>query len=193
LIVHALGGLVLASLRIAHAICAPPVKVTVHVPHYAMSVATLIALAAGEIVMDRRAVLGPVDPQVGAFPAVSVPAAVGRKSIDRVEDRTLILTDIAEKAIARVKGAVKQLLLEHIDEVDAERAATRLSTGSWTHDHSLTADVAKLLGLPVSKELDPMFYDQTRLYPQPVRQHAAVECLPTRCKREEEPPVRSKS
>lgn len=193
LIVHAPGGLVLASLQIAHAIGAHPAKVTVHVPHYAMSGATLIALAADEIVMDRHAVLGPVDPQVGTYPAASVLAAVGRKSIDRVEDRTLILADIAEKAIAQVKGAVKQLLLDHMNEADAERAATMLSTGTWTHDHPLTADVAKLLGLPVSMDLDPMFYDLMRLYPQPVRQHAAVEYLPTRREREGQPAVRSKS
>lgn len=69
--------------------------------------------------------------------------AVVRKSIDRVEDRTLILADIAEKAIAQAKGAVKQSLIEHMKEADAERAATMLSIGAWTHDHPLTADVAK--------------------------------------------------
>lgn len=178
LIVHAPGGLVLASLQIAHALSAHPAKVTVHVPHYAMSGATLIALAADEIVMDDHAVLGPVDPQVASFPAASVLAAVNRKSIDRVEDRTLILADIAEKAIAQVRGAVKQLLLEHMPEAQAERAATMLSTGTWTHDHPLTADVARLLGLPVVKDLDPMIYDLMRLFPQPVRQQSAVEYLP---------------
>lgn len=55
-----------------------------------------------------------------------------------------------------------------------------LSTGTWTHDHPLTADVARLLGLPVVKDLDPMIYDPMRLYPQPVRQQAAVEYLPER-------------
>lgn len=192
LIVHAPGGLVLASLQIAHAISAHPAKVTVHVPHYAMSGATLIALAADEIVMDRHAVLGPVDPQVGSFPAASILAVVDRKNIDRLDDRTLILADIAEKAIAQVKGAVKQLLLEHMSEPDAERTATMLSTGTWTHDHPLTADVAKLLGLPVSIELDPMIYDLMRLYPQPVRQQAAVEYLPTRRESEARQAVRGK-
>lgn len=179
LIVHAPGGLVLASLQIAHALSAHPAKVTVHVPHYAMSGATLIALAADEVVMDDHAVLGPVDPQVASFPAASVLAAVNRKSVDRVDDRTLILADIAEKAIAQVRGAVKQLLVEHMPEAEAERAATMLTTGTWTHDHPLTADVARLLGLPVVKDLDPMIYDLMRLFPQPVRQQSAVEYLPS--------------
>ena len=41
------------------------------VPHYAMSGGTLIAMAAQEIIMDRNAVLGPVDPQIGGVAAVA--------------------------------------------------------------------------------------------------------------------------
>lgn len=37
---------------------------------------TLIALAADEIVMCEHAVLGPVDPQLGQYPAASILAAV---------------------------------------------------------------------------------------------------------------------
>ncbi|BAU48831.1 hypothetical protein SVA_2281 [Sulfurifustis variabilis] len=178
LVVHAPGGLVLAALQIASAINAHPARVTVHIPHYAMSGATLIALAADEIVMDDHAVLGPVDPQVGGFPAASVLAAVDRKSPNEVDDQTLILADVAEKAIAQVKGAVKTLLREHMADPDAEHVATLLSTGTWTHDYPITADVGRMLGLPIKKDLDPLFYDLMRLYPQPVRQQPAVEYLP---------------
>ena len=66
LIVHTPGGLVLAAGQIAHALRRHRAKVTVFVPHYAMSGGTLISLAADEIVMDPNAVLGPVDPQLGA-------------------------------------------------------------------------------------------------------------------------------
>jgi ClpP class serine protease len=180
LIVHAPGGLALASLQIAHVIRAHPAKVTVHVPHYAMSGATLIALAADEIVMDDHAVLGPVDPQVGSYPAASILAAVARKNPDEVDDQTLILADLAEKAIAQTQGAVKTLLLDHMPEADAERIAVTLSGGTWTHDHPLTAEVARLLGLPVVAGLDPAVYELMRLYPQPVRQQPAVEYLPSR-------------
>ncbi len=180
LIVHAPGGLVLASLQIAHAIAAHPGKVTVHVPHYAMSGATLIALAADEIVMDDHAVLGPVDPQVGPYPAASILAAVARKHVDELDDQTLILADVAEKAVAQVKGAVMGLLAAHMNEEDAERVAGMLTTGTWTHDHPLTADVARMLGLPVVKGIDPAIYELMRLYPQPVRQQPSVEYLPSR-------------
>jgi hypothetical protein len=57
LILHTPGGLVLASEQIARALLEHKGKVTVFVPHYAMSGGTLIALAADEIVMDPNAVL----------------------------------------------------------------------------------------------------------------------------------------
>jgi ClpP class serine protease len=72
LIVHTPGGLVLAAGQISHALRRHRAKVTVFVPHYAMSGGTLIALSADEIVMDPNAVLGPVDPQLGQSPAASV-------------------------------------------------------------------------------------------------------------------------
>jgi len=70
LILHTPGGLVLAALQIARALSDHKAKVTVFVPHYAMSGGTLISLAADEIVMCRHSVLGPVDPQIGQYPAV---------------------------------------------------------------------------------------------------------------------------
>ena len=79
LILHTPGGLVLAAEQIAKALAEHKGKVTVFIPHYAMSGGTLIAMAAAEIVMDRNAVLGPVDPQIGAFAAASILRAVAIK------------------------------------------------------------------------------------------------------------------
>src|SRR6266571_687716 len=50
LVLHTPGGLVLAATQIARAVFKHKGKVTVFVPHYAMSGGTLIALAADEIV-----------------------------------------------------------------------------------------------------------------------------------------------
>jgi ClpP class serine protease len=72
IVLHTPGGLVLASLQIARAIHKHPGKVTVFVPHYAMSGGTLIALAANEIVMSEYAVIGPADPQIGEYPGASI-------------------------------------------------------------------------------------------------------------------------
>ena len=79
LVLHTPGGLVLAAEQIAYSLKRRPGKVTVFVPHYAMSGGTLIALAADEIVMDENAVLGPVDPQVGQYPAASILQVVSQK------------------------------------------------------------------------------------------------------------------
>src|SRR5713101_8334467 len=72
IVLHTPGGLVLAALQIARAIHKHKGKVTAFVPHYAMSGGTLIALAADEIIMSEDAVLGPVDPQLGQYPAASI-------------------------------------------------------------------------------------------------------------------------
>ena len=101
ILLHTPGGLVLATEQIAHAIRKHPAKVTVFVPHYAMSGGTLLALAADEIVMDINAVLGPVDPQLGKYPAASILNAVSQKVINEVDDETLILADMAKKQLTK--------------------------------------------------------------------------------------------
>src|SRR5712691_5000782 len=98
LILHTPGGLVLAAEQIAKALVEHKGKVTVFVPHYAMSGGTLIALTADEVVMDPNAVLGPVDPQLGDMPAASIVRVVAAKEPAQIDDRFLVLADIAEKA-----------------------------------------------------------------------------------------------
>ncbi|RMD93513.1 MAG: hypothetical protein D6811_04745, partial [Alphaproteobacteria bacterium] len=72
IILHTPGGMVIAATQIARAVKAHEGKVTVFVPHFAMSGGTLIALAADEIVMSPHATLGPVDPQLGQTAAASL-------------------------------------------------------------------------------------------------------------------------
>lgn len=179
LILHTPGGLVLASLQIARAIQKHPGKVTVFVPHYAMSGGTLIALAADEIVMSPHAVLGPVDPQLGQVPAASVLAAVRRKPVDKVEDETLILADQAEKAITQVRAAVADLLSDKMPADKANELAAILAEGTWTHDYPITYEQARQLGLPVSDQIPDSVLQLMALYPQPVRQQPSVEYIPT--------------
>src|SRR5881296_2991061 len=120
IVLHTPGGLVLAALQIARAIHKHQGKVTAFVPHYAMSGGTLIALAADEIVMSEYAVLGPVDPQLGQYPAASILKAVARKPVAEVEDGTLILADQAEKALSQVQASVRELLADKCPREKAE-------------------------------------------------------------------------
>jgi ClpP class serine protease len=178
LILHTPGGLVLASLQIARALSKRPGKVTVFVPHYAMSGGTLLALAADRIVMSEFAVLGPVDPQVGRFPAVSLLKAVAKKSVDELDDETLILADQAEKAVAQVRESLKELLEKGQSPEKADELARLMVEGRWTHDFPITFETAKSLGFPVSSEIPKEVLDLMALFPQPVRQTPAVEYLP---------------
>src|SRR6266850_3768170 len=178
IVLHTPGGLVLSSLQIARAIHKHQGKVTAFVPHYAMSGGILIALAATEIVMSEYAVIGPVDPQLGQYPAASILKAVARKPVADVDDETLILADQAEKAVSQVRESVQELLADKCPREKAAELARLLSEGTWTHDHPITFETAKSFGLPVRSDLPPEFLDLMTLFPQPVRRQPTVEYLP---------------
>jgi ClpP class serine protease len=178
LIIHTPGGLVLAARQIAHALKNHPAKVTVFVPHYAMSGGTLIALAADEIVLDPNAVLGPVDPQLGEYPAASILSAVAQKDKNEIDDRTLILADISEKAIRQLKSAVIDILKDKLADGRAEDLADLLATGKWTHDYPLTVDEVQELGLPVSTDMPKEVYRFMELFPQPKQRTPSVQYIP---------------
>src|SRR6266550_2159822 len=178
IILHTPGGLVLASLQIAQAIKKHRGKVTAFVPHYAMSGGTLISLAAREIVMSEHAVLGPVDPQVGKFPAASVLKVIAKKPVKDIEDETLIMADQAEKAIIQVRESVKELLQGNPGNGKVDELARLLSEGTWTHDFPITYERAKLLGLHVDANIPDDVLKLMSLYPQPTRTQPTVEYLP---------------
>ncbi|MCS6962890.1 SDH family Clp fold serine proteinase [Thermoflexus sp.] len=179
LILHTPGGLVLAAEQIAQALVRHPAKVTVFIPHYAMSGGTLIALAADEIVMDENAVLGPVDPQLGQYPAASILRVVETKPLANIEDHTLILADIARKAMEQVRSTVIELLTANA--MDAERAAMiaeALSSGRWTHDYPISVREAQALGLPVRVGLPEEIYQLMDMFPQATPRRPSVEYIP---------------
>lgn len=179
LVLHTPGGLYLAATQIALALSGHEGKVTIFVPHYAMSGGTLIALAADEIVMCRHSVLGPLEPQVEGLPAVSLLRVVEQKPIAEIDDETLILADIAKKALTQLEQTATQLLVDRMDAASAAQLATTLTNGRWTHDYAITAAEAGELGLPVNTKMPPEVIALLALYPQPVRGMPSVEYLPS--------------
>src|ERR1700722_8154946 len=145
LVLHTPGGLVLAATQIARAALKRKGKVTVFVPHYAMSGGTLIALAAKEIVMSEDAVLGPVDPQLGQHPAASILKVLRQKPIAEVDDHTLILADQAGKALAQMAQEVGELLADKYPAEKAQELAKLMTSGTWTHDYPITYERALAL------------------------------------------------
>jgi ClpP class serine protease len=181
IVLHTPGGIVLAALQIARAISEHKAKVSVFVPHFAMSGGTLIALAADEIIMSKHAVLGPIDPQIGQSPAASLIKVVEQKPISEIDDETLVSADIGRKAIAQLRQSAGDILKKQLPADKAEALADKLSSGSWTHDYPLFAATANELGLPVSTDIPGDVLDLMKLYPQPVRAQGAsggVEYLP---------------
>jgi ClpP class serine protease len=177
LILHTPGGLVLAALQIARAVDRHKGKVTVFVPHYAMSGGTLIALAADEIIMSDHAVLGPVDPQLGQFPAASLLKVLRSKPMSEIDDETIVMADQGEKAIFQLRDSVRALLSSKMGQDRAEELSHILTEGTWTHDYPITFDTAQQLKLPVSSAMPDEVLQLMGLYPQPVRRQASVEYL----------------
>jgi ClpP class serine protease len=178
IILHTPGGLVLAASQIARALSDHDGRVIAVVPHYAMSGGTLIALAADEIVLDGHAALGPVDPQLGQYPAASLVEVASMPG--EHEDQTLILADVGRKALAQVEAVARELLQRHSDPQRARDVARLLSQGTWTHDHPLMASDLERLGLPVRVGVPPEERALMKLYPQPRGREAAVEYVPGR-------------
>ena len=178
LVLHTPGGMVLAAMQIARAIKAHPSKVTVHVPVYAMSGGTLLALAANEIVMDAFSVLGPIDPQIFGLPAAGIAEVKHQKPVAEINDLTLIFAGISEKAVKQVKAGALELIGDRLPEDQAAALVDKLAGGQWTHDYALTAKEALELGLNVKSGIPESIRELMSLYPQPVRQLPSIEFLP---------------
>jgi ClpP class serine protease len=178
LILHTPGGLVIAALQIAHALKAHTGRVTVFVPHYAMSGGTLLALSADEIVMSPHAVLGPIDPQINGMPAASIIKVAAEKPLSEIDDQTLILADIGQKAIDQLRRQASDLMRITMTAEAGKDLADKLTSGRWTHDYPITVSEAKALGLNVNTDMPEEILDLMALFPQPVRMSQSVEYGP---------------
>jgi ClpP class serine protease len=178
IILHTPGGLVLAASQIARALRDHDGRIVAVVPHYAMSGGTLIALAADEIVIDRHAALGPVDPQLGQYAARSLVEVAARPG--RHDDQTLILADVGAKALRQVETVTRQLLERQFEPARAADLAHLLASGVWTHDHPLMAEELEHLGLPVTVGVPLEERTLMELYPQPRGRESSVEHAPGR-------------
>jgi ClpP class serine protease len=173
IILHTPGGMVIAAQQIAAALADHDGRVTAVVPHYAMSGGTLIALAADVIRMDPHAALGPVDPQLGEYPAASLVTVAGLPGDH--DDATLLRADIGRKALVQVEAFVAELLERHLEPDKARDVAHVLASGVWTHDHPLLPGDLHAYGLPARVGVPQRERDLMQLYPQPTGRRPSVE------------------
>ncbi len=157
LFINTPGGMVLAAQQMASAMKAYEGKINVYVHQYAMSGGTLLALAANKIYMAKHAVLGPLDPQLTAglfdqYPCVSLAKAIATPNPNR-DDKTLILADVAAKAVNQMNDYVYTLVKDRLPDDKAKELAGIMTGGRWTHDYAITFEKAQELGLWVSNEI----------------------------------------
>jgi len=133
--------------------------------------------------MDANAVLGPVDPQLGNFPAASILKVVKDKPIGEIDDQTLIMADLAGKAIQQVQRFVRTLLKDNIPKQkvnpeNIESIIEALTTGRVTHDYPITVEEATEMGLPITVGLPRSIYELMDLYPQSQGGRPSVQYIP---------------
>lgn len=126
-------------------------KVRAHVPYFAFSGATMIALGAHKIHMGDGAVLGPVDPQLGGFAAADLMQLAKVKRPENIDDLTHLLTMRAAKAYAETRALVATL-------VSTQEALDRLTSGLTSHGHPITFGEASALQLPVEQGVPETYY-----------------------------------
>ncbi len=96
-----------------------------------------------------------------------------------MSDRTVVLADIAEKALRQVRDVVVGLLSEKVPAEQAQKSAELLTSGTWTHDYPITSDEARKLGLPVKTEVPVQVYRLMSLFPQTRQRRPSVEYIPS--------------
>lgn len=184
-LLHCPGGLVLPAEQIALAVKDREGRVSVIVPHYAMSGGSLVALAADEILMDPHSVLGPLDPQIQGISAPVLLKVAKMKPVQYVNENTLIAAETADKALRQMRGFIEFLLKDGMGPDRARKVAEFLTGGYMTHDTPITAEYAKSLGLPVRIGIPSKVYELLRLYrfgniARPSFYQVPCPCLPPR-------------
>ena len=104
------------------------------------------------------------------MPASSILRVVANKEIGSIDDRFLVLADVAEKAQRQVIAFVTDLLDDRMEPEAAAKLADLLAGGYFTHDFPITVDRARELGLTtIEPELPDAIYELMALFPQPTR------------------------
>jgi len=104
---------------------------------------------------------------------------IDQKPIAEIDDQTLILADVARKALQQVQATVVEILSAGGMPPDrAGQVADTLTGGQWTHDYPITLEEARQLGLPVTAGILDSVYDLMHLYPQAAQRRPSVEYIP---------------
>ena len=104
---------------------------------------------------------------------------VKTKDVNEIDDKTLILADVGEKALQQLRSEVLELLADRMPHEKATHLADRLSQGTWTHDHPIGVKEARDLGLPVRGDMPADVYKLMGLFPQPTMRQPSTSNSPS--------------
>ena len=90
-----------------------------------------------------------------------------QKQASDVDDETLIMADVARKAVGQIRALIITILSHgQMPDEKAENLADLLSSGVWTHDYPISVSNAKEMGLRVNTEMPQEVYQLMSLFPQ---------------------------
>lgn len=171
------GGEVEAAHRLALRLHAATARLRFVVPHACASSGTLMALAAGEIVAGPLALFSPIDPHLAGGGGAGVPEVLSSEDLRRLPEAlqalsglprdaasaqalALLARRIAPATLATFHGAASAMaakadaLLALHEPAAARRDAIvrALLQAHGSHDHAITGDELRALGLPVVRD-----------------------------------------
>jgi hypothetical protein len=178
LVLSTTGGVVTVARRLALLLHEYTQHLTILVPYYARSAGTLLCLSANELVMGQMAELGPIDAHMSpsAAPPSDAPPTISAEDIrtfrlmaedwfgvKRKKDRLQVLALVAQRVFPTslssfyrserlTRLAAQELLryqLPDAEESVHKRIVDQLVGGYDAHDHIITRNEARTLGLQV--------------------------------------------
>ncbi|GAB4191574.1 MAG: hypothetical protein OHK0022_05370 [Roseiflexaceae bacterium] len=184
LVLHQFGGRINASRKIALLLRSYAAQLHVLIPYKARSAATVLALAADQIVMGPLAELSPIDPQIASSgePPPGTPALMSVEDIrafrrmgegwfglQREEQAMQMFALLSQRlfpatlgnffrADEQVRQIAEELLRFHLPEATVEerrRVVQQLVSGYYAHDYCITREEAQQIGLRVQAASAP--------------------------------------
>lgn len=137
ILIHSPGGYAEAAESIVQQIRAKYSDVRFIVPSFAKSAATMFVMSGNEILMDRDAELGPIDPQMrtpnGASPAESILEQFAKAQAELQADATRL-----PSWVPILSPLGPSLLVDSQNAIDLSKALVK----TWTKTYMLTGDPA---------------------------------------------------
>ncbi|WP_394693610.1 hypothetical protein [Hyphobacterium sp.] len=152
-LMHTLGGYSQPAQLIASAVASYPGPKVCFVPYIAMSGGTKIALACEKIHLGNTGVLGPTDTQFYGHSYVDLQRVTDDDKRTDLPAALRLATFAAEKYDKHAVEQVTKVTHPNHNRGDSENVGQLLSSGKYSHSHSIYFEEAKRIGLNVDPKI----------------------------------------